>query len=179
MVRYSRYSHTFDLGEAIALYHSLRMKPVYLNKKVFEDLQEWLASPYCSDDSNAPEKIKKEVNELVKFKILNKSEEDDNKVLQFVRKHIPNPAINVCYIITSEQCNLACKYCFLGNNNPIKRRNFSLDNMTVETADKAVDFFIRQIKLSKIDFENNKPVIIFMVASRSLIMMYLFILQKK
>ena len=33
--------------------------------------------------------------------------------------------------------------------------------MTVETADKAVDFFIRQIKLSGMDFEDNRPAIIF------------------
>lgn len=161
MVRYSRYAHTFDLGDDIALYHSLRMKPVYLNKKAYEDLQAWLAGPFCNDYDYAPENIKNEVNELVKYKILNYSEEDDNKVLQFVRSRVPGPAINVCYMITSEQCNLACKYCFLGNNDACKRSNFSLENMSIETADKAVDFFIKQIKLSGMDFEDNKPAIIF------------------
>ena len=112
MVRVSRFAHVFDLGDDVALYHSLRMKPVYLNKDAYEDLQAWLASPFCNTSENAPEKIKNEVNELVKYKILNNSSEDDDKVLQFVRSRIPNPAINVCYMITSEQCNLACKYCF-------------------------------------------------------------------
>lgn len=161
MVRFSRYTHTFDLGEDVALYHSLRMKPVYLNKKVLEDLQAWLVGPFCNDYEDAPENIKNEVNELVKYKILNHSEEDDDKVLQFVRSRVPSPAINVCYMITSEQCNLACKYCFLGNNNECKRSKFSLENMSIETADKAVDFFIKQIKLSGMDFEDNKPAIIF------------------
>ena len=64
-------------------------------------------------------------------------------------------------MITSEQCNLACKYCFLGNNDECKRSNFSLENMSVETADKAVNFFVKQIKLSGMDFEDNKPAIIF------------------
>lgn len=145
MVRFSRYAHTFDLGDDVSLYHSLRMKPVYLNKKAFEDLQAWLAGPLCNDYDDAPKNIKNEVNELVKFKILNHSEEDDNKVLQFVRGRVPKPAINVCYMITSEQCNLACKYCFLGNNDKCKRSNFSLENMSIETADKAVDFFITRI----------------------------------
>lgn len=161
MVRFSRYAHTFDLGDDAALYHSLRMKPVYLNKKAYEDLQAWLAGPHCNNYDDAPDNIKREVNELVKFKILNHSEEDDDKVLEFVRSRIPGPAINVCYMITSEQCNLACKYCFLGNNDACKRNNFSLENMSVETADKAVDFFIKQIKLSGMDFEDNKPAIIF------------------
>lgn len=161
MVRYSRYAHIFDLGDDVALYHSLRMKPVYLNKRAYEDLQAWLAGSFCNNYDDAPENIKNEVNELVKFKILNRSEEDDDKVLQFVRSRVPEPAINVCYMITSEQCNLACKYCFLGNNDSCKRSNFSLENMSVETADKAVDFFIKQIKLSGMNFEDNKPVIIF------------------
>lgn len=161
MVRLSRYVHIFDLGDSVALYHSLRMKPVYLNKAVYEDLQAWLVSPFCNDYSDAPDEIKATVDELVKYKILNHSEEDDEKVLQFVRSKIPGPAINVCYMITSEQCNLACKYCFLGNNDSCKRSNFSLENMTKETADKAIDFFINQIKLSGMNFEDNKPAIIF------------------
>lgn len=47
MVRLSRYTHTFELDDAVALYHSLRMKPVYLNRKSYEDLQAWLAGPSC------------------------------------------------------------------------------------------------------------------------------------
>ena len=161
MVRLSRYAHVFDLDGAVALYHSLRMKPVYLKKSAYEDLQAWLVSPFCNEYEDAPDNIKSEVSELVKYKILNHSEEDDEKVLQFVRSKIPAPAINVCYMITSEQCNLACKYCFLGNNDSKKRSNFALENMSRETADKAIDFFIRQIKLSGLDTEENTPVLIF------------------
>lgn len=161
MVRLSRYAHTFDLGDSMALYHSLRMKPVYLKKDAYESLQAWLVGSFCNNYSDAPEELKATVNELVKYKILNHSEEDDDKVLQFVKSRIPSPAINVCYMITSEQCNLACKYCFLGNNDECKRSNFSLENMSKETADKAIDFFINQIKLSGLDFEDNKPAIIF------------------
>lgn len=162
MVRLSRYAHCFDLGDSVALYHSLRMKPVYLKKDAYEGLQAWLVSPFCNDYSDAPDELKAVVDELVKYKILNHSEEDDNKVLQFVKSRIPTPAINVCYMITSEQCNLACKYCFLGNNDECKRSNFSLENMSKETADKAIEFFIKQIKLSGLDKEeDNKPAIIF------------------
>lgn len=161
MVRFSRYNHTYDLGNVVALYHSLRMKPVYLNREAYEDLQAWLAGPFCNHYNDAPDSIKNEVAELVKFKILNHSIEDDEKVINFVKSKIPIPAINVCYMILSEQCNLACKYCFLGNNDDHKRSNFALGNMSIETADKAIDFFVRQIKLSGLDFEENKPVIIF------------------
>jgi uncharacterized protein len=163
MVKFSRYAHTFELDDnAVALYHSLRMKPVYLNKESYEGLQAWLAGPFCSSIDDAPENIKNEVNELAKYKILAKTEDEDDKVLAFVKTKIPKPMINVCYMILSEQCNLACKYCFLGNNNEEKRSQFQRESMTKETADKAIEFFVRQLKLSGLDnYEDNKPVIIF------------------
>ena len=161
MVRFSRFTHKYDLGSAVALYHSLRMKPVYLTRETYKNLQEWLASSFCSEYKKAPSSIEKEVSELIKNKILTQTEDEDEKVLNFIRKKIPAPAVNVCYIILSEQCNLACKYCFLGNNDVQKRENFSLKNMSKETVDKAVDFFIKQIKLSGLDSEENKPVLIF------------------
>lgn len=161
MVNISRFTHSYDLGDAVALYHSLRMKPVYLSKDAFEGLQAWLASPFCDKIENAPERIYTEVQELAKFKILTRDENEDDRVLQFVRSKIPSPAVNVCYMILSEQCNLACKYCFLGNNDCAKRSNFLMENMSAETADKAINFFIRQIKASGLDVEENKPVLIF------------------
>lgn len=161
MVSISRFAHSYDLESAVALYHSLRMKPVYLSKDAFESLQAWLASSSCNTVDDVPEKIKTEVAELVKFKILTQTPDEDTRVLQYVKSKIPAPAINVCYMIMSEQCNLACKYCFLGNNDHNKRSNFLLENMSIETADKAIDFFIRQIKKSGFDFELNKPVLIF------------------
>ena len=161
MVNISRFTHSYDLGDAVALYHSLRMKPVYLSKDAFEGLQAWLASPFCDKIENAPERIYTEVQELAKFKILTRDENEDDRVLQFVRSKIPSPAVNVCYMILSEQCNLAFKYCFLGNNDCAKRSNFLMENMSAETADKAINFFIRQIKASGLDVEENKPVLIF------------------
>ena len=161
MVNLSRFTHKYDLGDAVALYHSLRMKPVYLTREAFEGLQGWLASPFCDSIENAPETIKAEVAELAKYKILTKAEDEDEKVLAFVKSKIPAPAINVCYMILSEQCNLACKYCFLGNNDREKRIQFLSDDMTRDTADKAIEFFIRQIKNSGLDFEDNNPSVIF------------------
>ena len=116
---------------------------------------------YCDKIENAPERIYTEVQELAKFKILTRDENEDDRALQFVRSKIPSPAVNVCYMILSEQCNLACKYCFLGNNDCAKRSNFLMENMSAETADKAINFFIRQIKASGLDVEENKPVLIF------------------
>lgn len=161
MVKLSRFSHIYQLDGSVALYHSLRMKPVYLSNEIYENLQAWLAGSFNNLTDKIPDSIKNEVNELIKFKILTTNDDDDDRVLQYVKSKIPTPAINVCYIILSEQCNLACKYCFLGNNNTEKRGHFSNENMSKHTADKAIDFFIKQIKLSGLDTNQNKPVLIF------------------
>lgn len=161
MVAISRFAHVYELENAIALYHSLRMKPVYLSLKMYKNLQAWLASSYCDHFDDAPENIRNEVTELQKYKILTQTPDEDERVLQYVKSKIPSPAINVCYMILSEQCNLACKYCFLGNNDTTKKNNFLSENMTVDTAEKAVDFFIRQIKASGLDTDQNKPILIF------------------
>ena len=161
MVKLSRFAHEFDLQDAVALYHSLRMKPVYLTEKAFRDLQAWLASPFCNSADDAPEHLQNEVQELIKCKILTITEDEDDRVLRFIRGRIPTPAISVCYMILSEQCNLACKYCFLGNNDKAKRDRFSLNSMSMETADKAIDFYIKQMELSDLDLESDHPVVIF------------------
>lgn len=161
MVKFSRFTHIFELDGAVALYHSLRMKPVYLSREAFESLQAWLASSFSKDFDFAPSSIKDEVLQLKKWKILTNKSNEDDKVLELIRSRIPKPAISVCYMILSEQCNLACKYCFLGNNDSKKRKNFDLQSMSTEIADKAVDYFIKQLNSSGLDFEKEKPVVIF------------------
>lgn len=161
LLAFSRFSKCFELDDAIALYHSLRMKPVYIKKAQYSEILGLLDLGTMEDINDFPSSLRQEVEELCKYKILTKSKEEDVNVLNFVRSKIPAPAVNVCYFILSEQCNLACKYCFLGNNAPEKRQKFSQENMTKETAEKALAFFIRQLKLAGNIDPENKPTIIF------------------
>lgn len=147
MVEFSKFVHTFDLGEHIALWHSLRMQPAFLTKEAYKSL----LSNICDDETK---------QELTKKKIILSRKDEDEAVISWVRKQVPPPAISLCYFILSERCNLACKYCFLGNNSE-KRELFSSTDMSREVADKAIDFFVRQLKLSGIDFEKNASQIIF------------------
>lgn len=160
MVTLSRFSHCFNLGDSVALYHSLRMKPVYLSREEYRALQTYIANSNAAQN-DVPLPLKQVVEELTKWKVLKKETDEDDKVLKFIRSGVPEPAINVCYFILSEQCNLACKYCFLGNNDHEKRRRFAVGNMCKETAEKALLFFIRQIELSGANSPENKPAIIF------------------
>lgn len=161
LLSFSRFTQSFDLNDAVALYHSLRMKPVYLPKDQYKELLVYLNGTPPATLESAPVSLSTLINELCKYKIITQSELEDDNVLQFVRSHIPTPSVNVCYFILTEQCNLACKYCFLGNNVPERREKFSSNRMTKETAEQALSFFLKQIKLSGNTNPENKPTIIF------------------
>ena len=160
-MKLSRFAYTYDLGGAVALYHSLRMRPVYLTKDEYKDLQVCLAGPFMNTTNDAPESICKVVEELVKNRILTRTEDEDDRVLAYLRSKIPLPAVTVAYFILSEQCNLACRYCFLGNNDSCKRSNFLARAMTQEVAERAIQFFIRQYKTSNDGKDSSHPIIIF------------------
>ena len=136
------------------------MRPVYLDRRSHQVLTEWLSSGPESVDS-CPGEIHDCVEELVKSRILVRTTGEDDRVLAFVRSRIPRPDVNVCYFILTEQCNLACKYCFLGNNDSEKRSHFLSEHMTESIADEALDFFLRQLKNSDDNSGFDHPVIIF------------------
>jgi len=161
MIAVSRFTRCFDLDDAVALYHSLRMKPVYVQKNQYEGLLDFLNNSQPTSLDEFPPSLTQMATELRKCKILTQKKSEDDEVLQFVRSRIPVPSVNVCYFILSEQCNLACRYCFLGNNDPGRRKKFSSEKMTKETAEQALSYFVRQIKLSGNKNSENKPVIIF------------------
>ena len=151
---FSKYGFAFHVGNDVALYNSLRMKPIYLSDNKFKKIKE-----IVDKNVKLSQDLKCEIDELIKYKILVK-EGDDEKILNFVKSVIPQPQINVCYFILSEQCNLACKYCFLGNNNQEKRKRFKKENMSKQTAMDGILFFIKQLESANFD-ENSKPTILF------------------
>jgi len=147
MVGISRFVHTFVIDdENVALYHSLRMKPVYLTKTEHNEFLDFMQNSKIESLSDFPDSLANMVTELDDCKILTKNSDTDDMVIKYFRSRLPGPIISGCYFILSEQCNLACKYCFLGNNNLEKRKHFSLKNMSMETAEKALNFFVRQLE---------------------------------
>lgn len=118
------------------------MKPVYLTNSKYKAVD-----LFINTGSNAiPQDLKLEINELIKQKIVIENPATDEKIINFVRSGNPTPHISVCYFILTEQCNLACKYCFLGNNDSARRCNFKKGNMPIDTAEKALQFFLRELK---------------------------------
>ena len=143
----SKFVHVFDLGEHVALWHSLRMKPVFLSHETYDRLLQG----EC-DKNLEPELLRK--------RILLSHESEDEEVLQRFRENSPKPDVNLAYFILSERCNLACKYCFVGSDTCGKGIS-SVKDMSLDVAEKAIDVFARQLEQSDCDYTKNESNIIF------------------
>jgi len=95
-------------------------------------------------DTILDENIKKFDPELVKILSENKiivddslSETDDLKIIQDRLQH---KRIGILYLILSDHCNLACRYCFVENAMP---EIYAKKHMSVDIAQKAIDLFAK------------------------------------
>ena len=84
MMNLSRFVHVFDMGDDnVALYHSLRMKPVYIKKTEYQDILNFLKKSNVENLSDFPLTLSKIATELRECKILTKDEDSDNNAIQF------------------------------------------------------------------------------------------------
>ena len=143
----SRFAHVFDLGEHVALWHSLRMKPVFIERGLYELLQ----NGECSEELE---------RELIDKKIFLSYEGEDEQIISRLRQNAPQPDVNLAYFILSEHYNLACKYCFVGSD-ACGQGISSTKDMTPEIAEKALDVFARQLEQSSEDYTEYESNIIF------------------
>lgn len=143
----SKFVHEYDLGSHIALWHALRMKPIFLERSIYEDF----VSGKCSNELK---------NELREKKILLSYDGEDEDVIARIRNHAPGPEVSLAYFILSENCNLGCKYCFVGSDACGRGMSFK-DDMSQEVAEKAIDVFAKQLESSSIDYTQAESNIIF------------------
>lgn len=154
-MKQSKFVKIYKVEDDYAYYHSVRMKPVYLRRSEHEKLQGILeGSTEC--------KLSKELmDNLWKYKIIVNNEDEDEKLLEAVKQVLPKPYISLAYFVLSEQCNLACKYCFLGNGKINTNSKATDYPMSKETADKAIRFFAAQTQMNKDYFDDNKEIIFY------------------
>lgn len=150
-MKISKYVTKYELGNYVAYYHSLRMKPVYLSKEEDSILVEALDKGLESNLSSQVKRSLKEYYILV---------DNDEGILEFVQDHVAKPYICVAYFVLTEQCNLKCKYCFLGNGKDNLRKVTNYP-MSKETANKALEFFCRQTQQDASQFMDEKEIIFY------------------
>lgn len=161
---FSRYAHVVMKNNIYAFYHSLRMKPVYVKKEIYELLQyrrfENEGNDYLELENPDEAKLLREtIDVLLKNKILSENENTDDKVLPIFQKALRPPYIKTVFFIVTDHCNFGCKYCYLEKE--IEKQGVKTSHMTKETAKQAVAFFARLTRLESKRFDEDKQIILY------------------
>ena len=150
---FSRYSHHFIQDNVVALFHSLKLKPLFLEIALFNELKDIVTSDteYLDDDLHKirdGDKVVEAINLLKDNRVLNGTVGRDDEVIKFFRDSLGKPQIKIAYFILSESCNLGCSYCF--ENAPPSNLTIGTDSakiMSEQTGFQCIDFFERMLSL--------------------------------
>lgn len=146
-LRFSKFCHIISrANNQYVLFHSLNMEIVFLvagfsriieyfkNGKSVKSILE--QSVFSGGDESIFIKL---INLLIKYEMLVPTRYDENKDLEKYRaENLPGPAINLMYLILTDECNYACTYCYIENAIP---SNYSFSYMTAEMARRRIKNF--------------------------------------
>lgn len=162
-LKFSRYLFSYNRDNIIAIFHSLKMKPIYIEKRYFPLLEDIINSDKLFNSKEIKVKYQSDgdeiitiINGLIENRVLNDLETKDDDVISYFRNNLQTGNIKIAYFILAEACNLACPYCFENANNC----SFDTDKiMSEETAFKSIEFFEKMLTLY--DSKNEDKDIIF------------------
>lgn len=134
----SRFARIYPNGEDL-LYHTFFMKLLKLDKEslsVYNSFKNGESlERIVQENPSSVEFIKK----LIKEKMLvNASLDEGKKIKDFFERNLDQKGLTIMYLLTTDECNLNCKYCFIEGTMP---SDHEFKKMSEETAKKAVDFF--------------------------------------
>lgn len=138
----SRFVHIYENSNVYCYYHVIKNIPLYLSSEENISFNQYLV------DGIRNEKNQEIINLFEENCFLIDDENDDENIIEATKKGLPLPSITTAYFVLSEDCNMACSYCFLGN---AKKHFCGNSKMSLETAQKSFDFFINQTLNSGVD----------------------------
>lgn len=123
--------------EALALYHSLKISPIYLDIAAVGFIQGLSGSINSSSLDSSERAI---VQLLEKHGFL--SNGSDGSLSEIDEKgRLLESSLTTMYLILTEHCNLGCKYCFVEGNFP---HGYVRSAMSWEVAKRSIDLLIAQ-----------------------------------
>ncbi len=152
----STFVHVFKNGEVAALFHSLKIKVAYIQKSHYNIITcfDTRSPVYLSSLDQDELEL---AQQLLELEMLVVPDTDEEKCLEDIcYEYTGQPDIALMYLILTETCNLACKYCFIKNAFP---ENREAGMMTTSTVQAAVNLFAKHVHVC--DEPQHKPSIIF------------------
>ncbi len=155
-VRFSDFVHFFERNDTTAIFHALSREVVFANKENLTELNNCLSQAPGTDANNET------INYLLQEKFLVPVNTDETDSLKLMQESIlQHPCIDTLYLLLTNNCNFACKYCFFeGSYNNPKEKTI---NMTKKLAIDSVRQFAGFLKKAceYTDFNPYEPGIVF------------------
>jgi len=139
----------FEGNGVVALYHSLTHQVMYLEERVYQELQDLI------ETKRTPPQAK----ELIKQGFLVSLGYEENRILQEIRdKFLGRPVFGILYLLLTDICNLRCRYCYIEGAIPA---NYTFSLMSEEISIKGLNFFAKAFSKNPPDRKIERPTIIF------------------
>ncbi len=155
-LKISPFAHVLRRGNNVAVYNSMNQKLFFSDKSLVQFLDKF-KEPHETSKIKQREMTKK----LFDSKILIGDGFNPDTLLEKIRKVATSkPSIESLYIVTTDECNYACKYCFVEGNMP---ENYAPSMMSQETARRGIELFLEskneEAKSSEIVFYGGEPLL--------------------
>lgn len=160
----SRFTHFYPLEEKEyeAVYNSLNLTLLFLPLELAEGMKAFKKDKEFNNPSTGlwedGDEFKKAVQQMKEWQMLIPSDNNELSILQQLRERLTQQPIGVLYMLLTDRCNFACRYCFIegGFTNEDHQRS----SMTPDIAKQSIDLFARALK-KDLDWTLIKPRIIF------------------
>ena len=162
----SKFVYAFPRKDVVALYQALRIKPVYLQPDVYEKVMLFSGGltvrKFMSliPDSEKGE-YRRLLRQLKRFDFILSNQQEDDDVFKDVAKSITDPYPHIMYLMMSDACNLACRYCFEGMNRCTEVKSGRKKLMDRNTLLAALDCYARIIARRPEIFNQEKKIIFY------------------
>ena len=130
-LKLSKFTYIFPTDNRVVLFHSLLLKKAFLSNAEYEELKRCLKEGVSSSNL---------FNDLHNLGFLNSGSEDE-KVYQQAQKVVADWQLRTLFLVTTDNCNFNCKYCFENLGKYSKNQN-----MDIETAKSAIDSWTEEVK---------------------------------
>jgi uncharacterized protein len=163
-IRLSKFTHVFLKGSDIALYHSLSQEIVFLHSDLYPLVE--ILKGGCTPEilyGRLPqyrvETLKPLLNELTKLGLVIDVDFNEAEQLQELQKaYLGGISIQIMYLLLTDNCNLACSYCFIEKALP---EGYQHAVMSKSTAASALDLFSKSLQGNPSTNQESGPILIF------------------
>lgn len=154
----SKFASALKLNEnQYAVLNNLLFEPVLLSRKEYDDLYSGNLTTFTTS----------EISELYNRGILIDNENQDAEVEKVIKNHVysmvKQQGISVIYIIPAASCNLACKYCIIGDMTEYNPESIIISEDVIDLIVERYTAYLNSnnITKAKIIFYGGEPLIAF------------------